>query len=784
MRASSEKCRSTLDNMLEGCQIIGFAWRHLYVNDAAARYGQRAKEELLGHTMMEVYPGIEDTEMFAHLQRCMEKRTPHRMENLFTFPDGSQGWFELSIEPVPEGIFILSLDITARKQAQEQIVRLHEILSTIRRVNQLIVEADDESLLLQKACDILVDGRNYKIAWIGFVSEDSYDVVPVAQSGLEDGYLSSVRITRDDSEHGGGPTGTAIKTGQPSVMRDVAGDERYKPWREQALKRGYLSSIAIPLKPEGRTIGALNVYSGNAGAFDQTEIKMLVELAGDISLGIQKIRQQEKLRSSENRYRTIFETTGTATVIIEEDATISLANSKFAQLSGYPKSEIEGKKRWTEFVAPEDLEKMKEYHRLRRTSADAAPTEYEFTFLSRGGNTRHVFLAVDVIPGTGQSVASLLDITGRKRTEAKLEQAASEWRTTFDSISDWVSIHDKDFKIVRANKAFADAFRMKPQEIIGRYCYEFIHGEKEASQYCAHREALENKQPSRREFYNPHLGIHMEVLCSPVFNDDGEVTSTVHIARDITERKKMEEQLVVTDRLASVGELASGVAHELNNPLTGVIGFSDLLLEKELSDNVKEDLRIINSEAKRAAQVARNLLAFARKHSEEKKPVNINNIIQGVLELRAYEQKVNNIEVNTRLAPDMPEIMASDFQLQQVFLNIIINAEYFMLQAHGRGSLAITTEKMDNGVRAAFADDGPGISRESLSHLFDPFFTTKEVGKGTGLGLSISYGIVSEHGGRMYAESVPGKGATFIVELPLPEPRKGRQKRTPGPSPQ
>ncbi|MDO9573450.1 MAG: ATP-binding protein, partial [Candidatus Contubernalis sp.] len=152
---------------------------------------------------------------------------------------------------------------------------------------------------------------------------------------------------------------------------------------------------------------------------------------------------------------------------------------------------------------------------------------------------------------------------------------------------------------------------------------------------------------------------------------------------------------------------------------------------------------------------------------QEKQPVDINSIIEKVLELRAYEQKVNNIEVVTRFAPDLPEITANGFDLQQVFLNIVINAEHFMTEAHGRGTLTIATERLGDIIRASVADDGPGIAKDNLGHLFDPFFTTKEVGKGTGLGLSISYGIITAHGGRIYAKSKPGKGATFIVELPM-----------------
>lgn len=234
---------------------------------------------------------------------------------------------------------------------------------------------------------------------------------------------------------------------------------------------------------------------------------------------------------------------------------------------------------------------------------------------------------------------------------------------------------------------------------------------------------------------------------------------------DVTERKKMEEQLIITDRLASIGELASGIAHELNNPLTSVIGFSQLLLDRSAPDDVKKDIEVVYSEAQRAAEVVRNLLTFAGKHTPQKQPLDINSIIKKVLAIRAYEQKVSNIKVVVHPDPGLPPIMGDFFQLQQVFLNIIINAEYFMIEAHNGGTLTITTQKVGDIIRATFSDDGPGIPPDSLSHVFDPFFTTKEAGKGTGLGLSICHGIIAEHGGRIYARSEPGAGATFIVEL-------------------
>jgi len=359
-----------------------------------------------------------------------------------------------------------------------------------------------------------------------------------------------------------------------------------------------------------------------------------------------------------------------------------------------------------------------------------------------------------------------LEIAGRRCAEERLRQAAEEWRITFDSITDLISIQDRHFKIVRLNKAYADIFKKHPRELVGKTCYELVHGTSEPIPDCPHRRTLETKEPGIAEFFEPHLGVYLEVSTSPIFNEQGDVVASVHIARDITERKHMEEQLLIADRLASVGELSAGIAHEVNNPLTSVIGFAQLLLEEDIPDNLRGNVEIISREAERASGIVKNLLTFSRRHDEVKQMVNINTIIENALEFRAYQQKVNNVKVNISFA-DIPEVVADHFQLQQVFLNIIINAEYFMAEAHQGGTLSIATKKAGDIIRVTFTDDGPGIAREDLGHLFDPFFTTKGIGKGTGLGLSICHGIVTGHGGRIYAESTLGQGTTLVVELPL-----------------
>ena len=260
----------------------------------------------------------------------------------------------------------------------------------------------------------------------------------------------------------------------------------------------------------------------------------------------------------------------------------------------------------------------------------------------------------------------------------------------------------------------------------------------------------------------------VEMKVNLLHDVDGQPSGFLGVTRDITERKRLEEQLQLAGRLAAVGELAAGVAHELNNPLAAIQGFTQLLTaRKDVDETLRKDLETIYREAQRASRITGNLLSFGRRHEPEKRLISVNEVVEKTLELRAHQMKVNNIEVSVELQPDLPITMADFHQMQQVFVNIINNAEQAMTEAHGRGKLLVKTKESGKMVQIAFTDSGPGIPEENLNRIFDPFFTTKEVGKGTGLGLSICYGIVAAHGGHIYARSKLGRGTTFVVEIPI-----------------
>jgi PAS domain S-box-containing protein len=274
----------------------------------------------------------------------------------FQTAKGELLWIEYSMHPiydengkikylVPEG-----RDITERKQAEDHIQHLQSVLKAIRDINQLIVHEKNRQKLLQGVCDILNQTRNYKLIWMGVPLEGVQRVVPVAQAGFEEGYLKTIKISCDDSASGRGPTGTAIRSGTPSIMRDIAGDPRYEPWREEALKRGYTSSIAIPLVYKSRVFGALNVYTVLPDAFDEEEIDLLVEVGQDIALALHNIEMAEerqraevRLHKSEARLAAILDLAADAIISMNEEQCITLFNQAAEKIFGYREQEVLGK---------------------------------------------------------------------------------------------------------------------------------------------------------------------------------------------------------------------------------------------------------------------------------------------------------------------------------------------------------------------------------------------------------------------------------------------------------
>ena len=247
------------------------------------------------------------------------------------------------------------------------------------------------------------------------------------------------------------------------------------------------------------------------------------------------------------------------------------------------------------------------------------------------------------------------------------------------------------------------------------------------------------------------------------------------LVRDVSDRKRLDDQtrdlyhqLLQAEKMASLGQTISGIAHELNNPLATVLTWAERLAPKQKDEASRRGLEVILSEAERAARIVRNLLTFARKRHTTRTMVDLNHVVRETLALRSYEQRVTNIQVIEALAAGLPQVFADPHQLQQVLLNLVINAEQAMLSAHGHGTLVVRTwhNASSDTVVLEVNDDGPGVPDDVQAKVFDPFFTTKEVGKGTGLGLTVAYAIIQEHGGRIWVGTPSGQGASLFIELP------------------
>ena len=434
-----------------------------------------------------------------------------------------------------------------------------------------------------------------------------------------------------------------------------------------------------------------------------------------------------------------------------------------------------------ELIAPEDHEKA--FENIKRVLEGGRLNPEEYRIMRNDGSRNLSELSASVVMGgdgkpTG-FVAVGHDITERKRIEEALRQSEHNYRVLFEGTIDGMFVTDTEtMTIVLANQTAAKMCGFDSIEnTVGINPLDLVHPDDrervlgffmEDALGKGEQEVHEFRVITKdgREIWVSGMGTRIEYGGKPA------VLSSI---RDITERKRMEEekrrleeQLLLAGRLAAVGELAAGVAHELNNPIAAIKGFAQFLTaRKDLDETIRKDLDTIYRESQRAAKITQNLLSFARRHEPEKHPISINDVIENILEMQDHLMKVNNIELEVELDPDLPKTMADFHQMQQVFMNIVNNAEQAMLETHGKSRLLIKTQRSGKMVQITFADNGPGISEENLKRIFDPFFTTKEVGKGTGLGLSICYGLVEAHGGRIYARSKLGQGATVVVEMPI-----------------
>ena len=364
----------------------------------------------------------------------------------------------------------------------------------------------------------------------------------------------------------------------------------------------------------------------------------------------------------------------------------------------------------------------------------------------------------------------------------QLERAKREWETVFDGMADGIFIYEADGVILRANLALSQLIATPLREIVGKKRDELFASLPEYLELESEKR-LEDSPASldfRRREFRCQVPERIFEETSFVLRSDDDLdrvdrAQRIGVLHDVTESRLLQEQVIQAEKLAALGELLSGVAHELNNPLATVVGYAQLLeTDSTLPAHLQRQVHAVNHEAQRASQIVQSLLDFSRRTTLEKTRLDLNDVVRAVLGMRAFQLEKDNVEIETDCAENLPLIWGDPAGLQQVLLNIVNNGIHAIRDAQNQrenGTIFIRTEAVHLAgqflVRLTIRDDGPGIPAEYLRRIFDPFFTTKAPGKGTGLGMSLAHRTISNHGGTIRAESRMGSGATFIIELPV-----------------
>ena len=489
--------------------------------------------------------------------------------------------------------------------------------------------------------------------------------------------------------------------------------------------------------------------------FEDRELKTVIEVA------LYKAKMEKELKASRASFHNIVEKSADGIVIVDKGGIVQFVNQAAEALFGRRKEELLGELFGFPVMGHEVI-------------------ELDVVHLGKEPGIAEMRLAETEWNGQSAYLALLRDVTERGLAEKKIKRAAQEWRTTFDSITDMISIHDKNFKILRVNKALARVFKTEPRELIGKTCYELFHGTRQPCPNCPHTWTLKTKKPTTLELFEPQLGVHLGISTSPVFDEKGEVISSVHIAKDITERKQAEETLKeANEKLTEYNQLkdefVSTASHELRTPLSIIMGAIRLILD-EIPGKIVEEQREILATAmenvKRLGRIVDSLLNISRIESGkldlQRTVVNICELIKDtVSDYKALAQE-KGISLDCEIPQRRVDICLDPDRIKEVLINLISNSLKF---THEGGWVKVTCGEHNGEARVSIQDSGVGIAKEDMPKLFDKFTQFgRKAGpgeKGTGLGLAIAKKLVGMHDGRIEVESEVNRGTTFTISLPL-----------------
>ncbi|MBX2896128.1 MAG: PAS domain S-box protein [Cyclobacteriaceae bacterium] len=540
-----------MDGMLEGVQILDYNWRYVYVNDVVVQQSKLSRDQLLNSTFLECYPGVEQTNLFQVLLRCMKLRIEEKFENEFEFQDGSKGQFSLRIFPVPEGIAILSLDRTEYHRAVEKFTKANRLHKYLSAINQSIVHLTDDKTLLDNACRVAVEIGLFQIAWVTNLDTNGNVTLTTIYPNVK---LEGIHVMNlSDPQMAETPTGRALKTGQTAITNDIWEDEGVAHLRNELMRADIRSMAALPLKKFGVLVGSMGFTSIRKNFFDEQELELLNEAAGDIAFALEnyeRVRQhkrmEEKVLESEIRFRSLIEKSADVKMLSTVQGEHLYASPSAMSVLGYRWEELQTMKVF-DLIHPEDVNEFQQ----KREAILLSPGAF-FSFQHRRKHRAGHWIWCEGTltnmlhePGVRALVSNFVDITGKKLVERQLEFDRTNSQALINNTLDLMWSVDKDLNLITANEPFQQMLiksgskRLRPGESI-------LRGSQSQEQLIRFREAyqkaLQGATFTQLEHGNQPSDYWLEVSYCPITQDSDVVGVACH-SRDVTNHKKTEMQL-------------------------------------------------------------------------------------------------------------------------------------------------------------------------------------------------------------------------------------------------
>ncbi|MDH4161613.1 MAG: PAS domain S-box protein [Nitrospirota bacterium] len=739
-----------------------------------------------------VHPEDRDWSASLCMKASAEKR-PHELEYRILAADGRVVWVHdvVSVVADKDGAVALRgvmVDVTERKEAERKINDAFAEARARKAENEALLQSARAALKYpvfgQAVREIFDRCKELIGASAGYVTLASEDGLCNSILVLDlDGMKRDVdqRLTIPMS----GMWGESFRSGRPLYHNDFLNSE----WA-QFLPPGHVeirNVLFAPLIAEGKSVG-LFAFGNKPGGFTEADARRAAEFCEIAIISYVNERADRALLASKQRYKKLVESTTSYiyTVSVADGLPVATAHGPgCATVTGYTSEDYAADSNlWYRMVHPDDRDRVLD--QAKNILAGEAPPALEHRIVHKDGTIRWVKnTPVPHRDAAGSLVAYdglISDITERRKAEMEREKliaelqevlgrvtrSKQEWQLTFDNITDLISIHDKDFNIIRHNRAFAQYFGFDCKEPVRVKCHELFQGTCFSEGRCPHGAAQVDAPFGAWEYADVNRKKLLKVTTFPFHSAEGEVLGSIHLMKNITEEREKETQVMMQERLATLGQVSSGIAHEINNPLASIAGCAEGLLARVRKGRYdgsmfEQYLNIVLEEVGRCKNITSAMLSIVRRTSYDRQACDVNAVLDKTLEIIGFQGRLREVEVSKAYQESIPPIHASEGELKQVFIILLSNAIEAM---ENRGAIAIETRIDDGTVRLAISDTGPGMPPEHLDRIFDPFFTTKQEKGGTGLGLSIARRIIASHRGLITAASAPGKGTTFSIMLP------------------